>query len=80
MIQNAPTNEPMMRDKENSFVWMRWFTFLVSAFNDLAAAGTTAERPNPAPYVGFAFFDTTLNRPIWAKTLTQYVYSDGTNA
>lgn len=69
-----------MREGQNSSTWVRWFTFLVSAFNSLAAAGTTPERPNPAPYVGFLFFDTTLGRPVWAKTLTQYVYADGSNA
>lgn len=80
MIQNAPLNEPFMRNNANSFVWQRWFTFLVSAFNTVGRYGTTAERPNPAPDVGFQYFDTTIGRPIWAKTLTQYVYSDGTNA
>lgn len=80
MIQNAPTTEPFMRDRQNSSIWERWFTFLVHAVNTLAVAGTTAQRPNPAPYVGFVFFDTTVSRPVWAKTLTQYVYSDGMNA
>lgn len=74
-ILNPPTGE-----EANSSVWQRWFWQLVNAFNVLMATGTTAERPNPAPFIGFMYFDTTINKPIWAKTLTQYVFADGTNA
>jgi len=76
-IQNAPTNDPISHERAS---WVRWFTQLVSAFNSVTATGTTAQRPNPAPFVGFMYYDTTINQPIWAKTTTQYVYSDGTNA
>lgn len=79
MIQPAPTAEPFMRNGENSSVWQRWFTFFVNTFNTFAVSGPTADRPNPAPYVGFEYFDTTLGQPIWAKTLTQYVDATGTN-
>jgi len=58
----------------------RWFFSLVAAFNTLTATGSTQQRPIPAPFIGFMFFDTTINKPIWAKTLTQYVLADGTNA
>lgn len=75
LIQNPPIGEPM-----DGSVWQKWFWFLVGSVNLLTATGTTAERPNPAPFVGFMYFDTTINKPIWAKTLTQYVYADGTNA
>ena len=74
-IQNFPDGEEW-----NGRTIIAWFYRLVNAFNNLQATGTTAERPSPAPFVGFRFFDTTLGRPIWAKTLTQYVYADGTNA
>jgi hypothetical protein len=64
----------------NSRIVIAWFYRLVSVINTLTATGTTAERPNPAPFVGFMYFDTTLNRPIWAKTLTTYVFADGSTA
>lgn len=73
------TYPPIGEDVKGA-AWQRWFWQLVGAFNVLTATGTTVQRPNPAPFVGFMYFDTTLNRPIWAKTLTQYVYADGTNA
>ncbi|MDR4470656.1 MAG: hypothetical protein MRJ68_20535 [Nitrospira sp.] len=70
-----PQGEPMDGPK-----WARWFIQFVSAFNAMTATGSTAQRPSPAPFVGFMFFDTTLGKPVWAKTLTQYVLADGTNA
>lgn len=81
-LQIAPTQEPIYRREvdDTAPVWARWFAGLVNAFNNLTATGTTAQRPSPAPFIGFMYFDTTINKPIWAKTLTQYVYSDGTNA
>lgn len=78
-MQNAPTHEPFMRNGENSFVWTRFWTFLVNYINSLANGGPTANRPNPAPYLYYQYFDTTLGKPTWAKTLTQYVDADGSN-
>lgn len=74
-LRNHPQGEPF-----TSPLWTKWFSALVLAFNRQMGSGSTALRPNPAPFVGFMYFDTTLNRPVWAKTLTQYVFHDGTNA
>lgn len=74
-LLNYPIGERL--DSQSS---IRWLVQLVYAFNTLTDTGTTAQRPNPAPFIGFMYFDTTINKPIWAKTATQYVFSDGTNA
>lgn len=58
--------------------WVQWLTELFHAIEVLALAGTTAQRPNPAPAIGCTYFDTTLGRPIWAKTLTVWVDASGT--
>lgn len=73
-ITNHPEGEPLDGPK-----WTRWFYQLVFAFNALTATGTTAQRPANAPFPGFMYFDTTLGKPIWAKTLTQYVDATGLN-
>jgi hypothetical protein len=59
--------------------WTRWFYQLVAAFNSITETGTTAQRPSPAPFPGFMYFDSTLGKPVWAKTLTQYVDATGLN-
>jgi Ca2+-dependent lipid-binding protein len=74
-ILNYPIGE-----KWDSSSVIKWMGQLTVAFNNLTDTGTTAQRPNPAPYIGFMYYDTTINRPIWAKTTTQYVFADGTNA
>lgn len=60
--------------------WTLFFTKLEELFNELLQTGTTAQRPAKSPFIGFMYFDTTLNRPIWARTSTTWVYSDGTAA
>lgn len=74
-LSNPPEGEPF-----NGPQWTRWLYALVAAFNTQSATGSTATRPIPAPFIGFQYFDSTLGRPVWAKTLTQYVFADGTNA
>jgi|CXWL01.1.fsa_nt_gi hypothetical protein len=75
-----PTNQPISTQGATDPVWVRWLTRLWTNYNNLQGTGTTAQRPNPAPFIGFMYFDTTLNKPIWAKTLTTWVYGDGTAA
>ena len=75
-----PTNQPISTQGETDPVWVRWLTRLATTFNNVQGTGTTAQRPNPAPFIGFMYFDSTINKPIWAKTLTAWVYADGTAA
>lgn len=60
--------------------WQKWFSDLLIAVNEGQATGTTAERPDPPPFIGFMFFDTTLGYPIWAKTTTEWVDAVGITA
>jgi len=40
--------------------------------------GATASRPTKAPYVGWQYFDTTLGKPIFVKTLSPVAWVDAT--
>jgi hypothetical protein len=43
-------------------------------------SGTTAQRPTTSP-VGFSYYDTTLNKPVWLKTTpSTWVDATGTAA
>lgn len=81
-ILPAPLREPLLHPdgKTLSLLWWRWISQLVQTFNSLMNTGTTAQRPNPAPFVGFMYFDTTLGKPVWAKTLTSWVDATGASA
>lgn len=51
---------------------------LVRPFRTLGATGTTAQRPTIRP-TGFAYFDTTVGRPVWWNG-TSWRFADGTAA
>lgn len=48
--------------------WAGWFSTVQKILVATSSSGATSARPN-ATYVGQFFFDQTLNRPIWAKTI-----------
>ena len=59
-----------------SLNWKQWFSDLMVQL-DTGPAGTTAQRPAPAPFIGFQYFDTTVGKPIWALTLFSWVDAAG---
>lgn len=59
--------------------WIQWLIALGNIVNNTQDTGTTAQRPNPAPYVGFYFYDTTLSKPIYAKTVSPATWADALN-
>lgn len=80
-IPPPPSRTPFMNSVGTSeAAWVQWISTLEQLFNNLMRTGTTAQRPNPSPFIGFMYYDTTINKPIWAKTATTWVYSDGTAA
>ena len=80
-ITPPPARTPFMNAQGGpEGAWTQWISMLEQLFNKLQGTGTTAQRPNPSPFIGFMYYDTTINKPIWAKTVTTWVYSDGTAA
>ena len=80
-ISKPPIRVPFVNeDGSPSGLWQQWISTLESLFNESQGAGTTAQRPNPAPFIGYMYFDTTIGRPIWANTLTTWIRADGTAA
>ncbi len=60
-LNNAPFQEP----KITAPVWIQWFNALVNLINT-PPSGITSARPSNVP-VGYYYFDTTLEKPIWWK-------------
>ena len=58
--------------------WTEWFTKLWGIQQD--ASGTTANRPVTNLFVGRMYFDVTLGKPIWLKSVTPTVWVDSTGA
>jgi hypothetical protein len=72
-----PLRRSFSDDEGRPAEWTEFFTELVRLFNDLQRTGTTAQRPVPAPFIGYMHFDTTLNIPVWAKTSTVWIDATG---
>lgn len=57
--------------------WAQWFTRNHSSTITLQQSGPTAERPDRLLWVGRFYFDTTINKPIWLKSINPDVWVDG---
>jgi hypothetical protein len=60
--------------------WIQWLSDLAGIVNGLQKEGPTARRPVAVPYLGFFYYDTTLGKPIWAKTQAPATWVDATGA
>lgn len=58
-----------------------WLMAVYRIANAVYSSGTTSQRPAKELWVGRTYFDTTLNKPIWVKTVTpSVVWVDATGA
>lgn len=62
--------------------WVNWFSTLWSVAGSVDGSGTTAQRPTTDLFVGRQYFDTTLGKPIWLKSVrpTVWIKADGVAA
>lgn len=49
--------------------WRNFFNSVFNVCNALTMSGTTANRPTVGLWTGRMFFDLTLGKPIWFKTV-----------
>lgn len=80
-----PTTQ-YVTDKEGKLTFW-WQTFMESVnywLRPVGQQGATANRPvstnQIALYIGQNYFDTTLGKPIWVKSLNPTVWCDATGA
>ena len=50
--------------------WQSWFSDAFNFMQALTSSGTTANRPTKFIWTGRTYYDTTLNKPIWVKSMT----------
>ena len=64
--------------------WARWFNDVYAQVKQnkegLQTSGTTADRPTSGLWVGRMYFDTTLGKPVWVKSLSPVTWVDATGA
>lgn len=57
--------------------WAQWLTRTHGAVITLQQSGPTADRPTSKLWLGRFYFDTTINKPIWLKSINPSVWVDG---
>lgn len=73
-----PSNTRVLDDKGIiSQAWNQLFTRWQLVISTIPLSGTTAKRPTSNLWVGRRFFDTTLGKPVYLKSLSPSVWVDG---
>lgn len=78
MIEDAPWQQEIKGVLTPN--WVQWLTKIRLYAGSVSESGTTANRPASSLFVGRRFFDTTLGKPIWLKTVSPVVWVDATGS
>lgn len=63
-------------DGRPTATWAQWTTRINQIANSLQTSGATAERPSTGLWIGRMFFDSTLGKPVWVKSVKPAVWVD----
>jgi len=74
-----PTGTPVVdaATLEMTVPWANWTQRIQNIVRTLNTSGPTAQRPTSNLYIGLFFFDTTINKPIWLRSVNPNVWVDG---
>jgi hypothetical protein len=84
-INPIPT-DPVMVDRQGRAtpVYQAFLSSIHDWLGPVGTSGPTAQRPVNTPqnflYIGQEYFDTTLGKPVWVKSLQPTVWCDATGA
>ena len=79
MIEEAPLRD-LPKGVTIPVSWASWLGKVRSYAGAVSDSGTTAQRPTAGLFVARPYFDTTLGKPIWLKTVSPSVWVDATGA
>ena len=57
--------------------WVQWFARVGAVVGANTSSGVTADRPASGLWIGRRYFDTTLGKPVYVKSLGPVVWVDG---
>lgn len=78
MKLDTPQDTPTDENGNFSPAWMSFMTRIKDFIIWRSQYGTTAQRPTKGLEIGTPYFDTTLNKPIWLKTVSPIAWVDAT--
>lgn len=77
MISAPPVKTPVSDGKTNQQSWINWFQNVFYIAFSQSQSGTTSQRPTSVLWVGRRYFDTTLGKPVYIKSLGPTIWVDG---
>lgn len=77
-----PSQTPMVSLKTGvpTITWEAVFTHWHAIIETGQQSGATTARPTSQLWIGRFFFDTTLGKPVWVKSVQPTVWVDGSGA
>lgn len=61
-----------------SVTWLQWFNLVHQTITAVRQSGPTASRPTKFVWLGRQYFDTTLGKPVYVKSVNPIVWADAT--
>lgn len=81
---DIPGTAPLDMNGGFTVAWLQWITRTHNNARTIQESGVTADRPTTTLWVGRSYFDTTLGKPIWVKSIpakpAAAVWCDATGA
>ena len=79
-ISNPPFQAILVdADGRTQTPWVQWFSQLQPLLNSVNSSGPTSARPTSGLYIGYAYFDTTINQMIYWNGATWVVNAPSTS-
>lgn len=72
-----PKTPPLDENGNWTPSWAQWVQRTHNNTRTLQQSGVTADRPDVLLWIGRFYFDTTINKPIWLKSINPSVWVDG---
>jgi len=81
---DMPDGAPLDEGGNWKTAWLQWLARTHRAVSAAQQSGPTADRPTTVLWIGRTYFDTTINKPIWVKSVpakpTPAIWVDATGA
>ena len=77
MSFELPSNDPVVNEDRKAFrTWAQWLTWVHLTIQAARQSGPTAERPTTLLWIGRQFYDTTLNKPVFVRSVRPVQWRD----
>ena len=76
--EKQPYEYLFIRKREDNNTWSSWLRIQTASLNTILSSGSSSQRPDAIlTPIGFEYFDSTLNKPIWVNSSKTWVDSTG---